>query len=617
MFRTNSNQDRVNYSSMLLPPDGYVLEKAVGTTYSLDLEALTAVAIALGLKEDLDSGLLQNPISMLNALQKVSGRILIFCESGQIAKVKKSSPLMVLLEKMVIPVSLSKKRNISHYPAFHPKTWLLQYRDQEGNRKYRFAVLSRNLTFDRSWDISICIDSSDEILQPDKTRPIISFLDFLRRRISSQVSDSRKKRAVLKMLMDDLDGVSFVLDQPEFKEDFTIMPLGIGNDAYDMNKDPLFCPDYWKADYSFSDLVVVSPFLSSSLIEYWNKPGHDLTGTRRTLITRKSELAKLTPEQASRFHVYVLKDDIVDGEEYLSEETEEKQHQDIHAKMYLRRKYSDTCLYLGSMNASHSAVNANVEMMLCLGTKNRYLNGERLLADLFCGPADGKNNPFQEVRIPEEADEQPEDESRMLERTVKELCRMKMQAEIVEETGKYTARVHIGLPDGRDFSHIKIAPLRRDVWFPLQEEMNFPGLEILQLSEFYQIQVQGRETALTRVILIPTSGFPEERESSVVNSIVKDKKSFVEYVAFVLGDDYLMTVLEENVMGQSGFLGTTSERLPALYEKMLKTALEEPERLTEIDYLLKMIQDKEIIPDEFRKLYETFRTTLRLKGYNR
>ena len=53
--------------------------------------------------------------------------------------------------------------------------------------------------------------------------------------------------------------------------------------------------------------------------------------------------------------------------------------------------------------------------------------------------------------------------------------------------------------------------------------------------------------------------------------------------------------------------------MPALYEKMLKTALEEPERLKEIEYLLRMIEDKEIIPDEFRELYETFRTTLRLK----
>ena len=90
MFRTNSNQDRVNYSNALLPPDGYVLEKAVGTTYSLDLEALTAVCIALGLKEDPDSDLLQNPISMLNALVKVSEKILVFCNRFSIFGIQRT-----------------------------------------------------------------------------------------------------------------------------------------------------------------------------------------------------------------------------------------------------------------------------------------------------------------------------------------------------------------------------------------------------------------------------------------------------------------------------------------------------------------------------------------------
>ena len=47
----------MSYSSLLLPPPGFVLDQAVGTTYSLDLETLTAVSIALGLKEDMDSDL--------------------------------------------------------------------------------------------------------------------------------------------------------------------------------------------------------------------------------------------------------------------------------------------------------------------------------------------------------------------------------------------------------------------------------------------------------------------------------------------------------------------------------------------------------------------------------
>ena len=100
MFRPDSNQDRTDYSSILMPPDGYRLDRAVGTTYSLDLEALTAVAICLGLSEETDSKLMQNPIGMLNALQKVSDKIVLFCEAGQIKVPTKPTALSILLEKL-------------------------------------------------------------------------------------------------------------------------------------------------------------------------------------------------------------------------------------------------------------------------------------------------------------------------------------------------------------------------------------------------------------------------------------------------------------------------------------------------------------------------------------
>ena len=137
-------------------------------------------------------------------------------------------------------------------------------------------------------------------------------------------------------------------------------------------------------------------------------------------------------------------------------------------------------------------------------------------------------------------------------------------------------------------------------------------MEILQLTDFYQVKVKRESAEVTRIITIPTSGLPEERESAVVNSVIKDKRSFVEYIAFILGDDYLFTLLEESILGKSGFYGDQADRLPALYEKMLKTALEEPARLKEIEYVLKMIHDKDIIPDEFRSLYDTFKATLGL-----
>nr|WP_291234800.1 phospholipase D family protein [Frisingicoccus sp.] len=613
MFRTNDNKDRVNYCDLLLPPEGYVLEKAVGTTYSLDLEALTAIAITLGLKEDTESGLLQNPISMLNALQKVSDKTMIFCEAGQIKLPGNPSPLNILLEKMVIPIALPKTKGMNTYPAFHPKTWILQYTNSEGMKKYRFAVLSRNMTFDRSWDISLCIDSSDDVNQKEKTVPIIDFLSFLRGQIKNTVQDAGKKRNAVRALMKDLENVSFSLEDREFGEEFQIMPLGIGSSAYQMSKDPLFCKNEWSSDYTFNDLVVFSPFLSASIIEHWNKKEHYITGTKRTLITRKSELSKLQPDQVNRFKIYALKDDIVDGEDQISDEQEDKQKQDIHAKIYLRRKYAETSLYLGSMNASFAAVNKNVEMMICLKTKNRYYNGDSFLKDIFCGVPDNPANPFEEVSIENTKPDEGEDEGKVLEKVIKDICRLKMKASVVFNGEKYDVNVSVDGEIRDDWKKVRIAPLRRKVMMEFEKDMTFTGLDMLQLTEFYHIQVAGEHETVSRIIMIPTTGFPDNRESAVVNSVVKDKRSFVEYVAFVLGEDYLLTMLEDKKLQRSGLAGKEVQQLPALYEKMLKTALEEPERLKEIDYLLKMITNTDIIPDEFRELYETFKTTLRLK----
>ena len=630
MFRTNNNQDRVNYSAALLPPDGYVLEKAVGTTYSLDLEALTAVLIALGLKEEPDSDLLQNPISMLNALVKASEKVLIFCEAGQIKTPSKSSALMLLLDKMVVPVALPDASGKGRYPSFHPKTWVLQYRTPEGERKYRFVVLSRNLTFDRSWDVSVCIESADDKEHSEKTEPIQAFLRFLQTQIPISISEGQQKKQILGDLISELEGVSFSLDDKRFGDNFTVMPLGIGPGSYDLMQDPIYYQLPGRADYSFSELVVFSPFLSGSIIEYWNKPEHSLTETKRTLITRKSELPKMSESQVRRFRIFALKDDIVNGEDNISydydapnqeikgnrnsdAQNQDIQKQDIHAKIYIRRKYQNTDLYIGSMNASYAAMHENVEMMIRMGTTWRYYDGERFLREIFCGEADGPDNPFEEVQVTSEAQEAEEEETKYLEQVIKELCRTPKRAEVFQIGEKYSIRVNVEQDRKYRGAEIMLAPLRRDTFVPIAEEVLFSELDVLQLTDFFQVKVKRNDAELTRIIMIPTTGLPEERESAVVNSVIKDKRTFVEYIAFILGDDYLLTLLEESVLGTSGFYGDQKDRLPALYEKMLKTALEDPSRLKEIEYVLKMIHDSSIVPDEFRALYATFKETLGLR----
>lgn len=612
MFRPDSNCDRTDYNIILMPPEGYKLDKAIGTTYSLDIEALTAVAICLGLSEETDSKLMQNPISMLNALQKVSDRIILFCEAGQIKAPLKPTALSILLEKMVVEVALPKDRQLGRYPAFHPKTWVLSYVNKDGDKKYRFVVMSRNLTFDRSWDVSFSMDSSRMVRQKKKTKPIINFLDFLSGSVSNNVKDAGKKRTLIRNMQVELADVSFSLDSKEFGENFEILPLGIGKNAYQMSEDVLFSTDRNSADSTFHELVVMSPFLSESVIADFNIAERGLSDSKRTLITRRSELSKLKEMDTDNFTIYVLKDEIVDGEDAISDVMTDKMKQDIHAKIYIRRKYADVDLYLGSMNASYSAINKNVEMMLWLGTKNKYLNGEKFLKDIFCGPADDVKNPFEKVTVMDAVQDIDGDNKNALEQKIKELCRTKRKATITEDNyGKY--KVTVEFPGVTSDKTIMVSPFNSKQEHTLCEKIEFTDLEILQLSEFYELTAKEGEDEIHRIIMIPTIGFPEDIESAVVNSIVKDRASFVEYIAFVLGDDYLASMLEKKQIGESGIFQHSNDAMPVLYEKMLKTSVEEPERFRDIGYVLKMVTDKEIIPDEFRELYDTFCNTLKIR----
>ena len=179
---------------------------------------------------------------------------------------------------------------------------------------------------------------------------------------------------------------------------------------------------------------------------------------------------------------------------------------------------------------------------------------------------------------------------------------------------KYDLRIEFSGYENLGDIDIVIAPLRSNKTAKISEVVEIHELEALQISQFYSLIVKGKETQIQRIIMIPTSGLPEDRENQVVQSVVANKKSFIEYVAFVLGDDYLLSIMESRQLANSGvYKGREGNMMPAVYEKMLKASLEEPEKLSEINYLMRMIDDEEIIPEEFRRMYETFKTTLKLK----
>ncbi len=117
-------------------------------------------------------------------------------------------------------------------------------------------------------------------------------------------------------------------------------------------------------------------------------------------------------------------------------------------------------------------------------------------------------------------------------------------------------------------------------------------------------------------MIIPTKGLPDDREKRVVSSVVSNRDCFYRYIAFLLDDDSILSMLEVSVTGKETHddINRRGDHVPALYEKMLQTAAMSPEKFKGIEYLMKTISDDGIIPENFKKLYETFKKAVKFDG---
>ena len=605
----NPGEDRLDYGNILIPPDSYILDFAVGTTYSLDLDALVGVCIALGLSVESDSNIMKDPVCLLEALRRTGDKLALFCEAGQIYLPRKLSVVYTLLEKMVFQVVTKAMKGIK-YPSFHPKFWLLRYTNKE-EVLYRIVVLSRNLTFDRSWDICFYMDGKLGE-ETDKNIPVADFLKYLLKQLpKSEIAKAKQIRQLIK----ELGYVNFETGMKEFY-DFEFIPSGVPcseGGIYSMLDTSLIKGENDRFEKSFHELLVISPFLSKDIIRQFNERSRWIENTEYMLITREMSLEKLKPEDCDNFRIYVLKDEIVDGEAAISDGESDYYKQDIHAKVYMLRKNSNTELYLGSLNASHNAVYGNIEFMLLLKSKNRHTNMEKLKADIFNGDEDGANNPFKEVELSEHKKLKEVDEAGELNFLIKQINRYKFYALVTENRDYYDVNISVEDYEKPD-ADITLSPIFAQTGeVEFAKNMLFEKLSINSLSEFYVLFIcDNAGNKVKRLIKIETEGIPNEREGKVISSIIGE--NFYRYVEFLFGDDYITSALRANSGNCQGSLGKSyafMENMPLLYEKMLKKAATEPESFTEIEKLIRLLPKDSVVPETFKKLYNTFRKVVK------
>ena len=587
----NPKNNRLDYGRILSPPNNYELDFAIGATYTLDLDALVGASISLGLSLDNDGDYNKNPIFLLEALRSTGDKIALFCEAGQIKLPNKTTPLYILLEEMVFQVINENNPDKSKYASFHPKVWLIRYVNGENDVLYRFAVLSRNLTFDRSWDITFTMDGLKTDKPTDKNNPLIKFLEYL-----SAFSSDENKMERIGEIIDELPYVEFKLNSQTF-EGFDFIVNGI-SDKSEIQNHHLF------KSKSLDELFVMTPFLSKDIIEDFNSRKNPKS--KATLITRADSLSKNL--KLDNFNVYVLKDEVIDGESLISGEDESFKKQDIHAKMYIveKRKYVD--LYLGSLNASHNAVYGNVEFMIKLWARKRKFNINKVLNEIFNGDMGSSDNPFKLVDINTLNGGKNGGENN-LNLVVKNIVRLNAHAEVIPSDNKY----NIELFFEKDCSKydIMIKPLLSEKTKEFRRKIIFENLDKTQLSEFFKICVKKDNDTVERVIKIPTYYFPDDRQKDVVSKVISDKTAFIRYVAFLLGDEYVMSIAEEGEGNNpGGNLHSFSIQLPELYEKMLKSAMYAPEKFQELEFLIKTLSDDNVIPEGFDEMYNTFKRVI-------
>ena len=149
----------------------------------------------------------------------------------------------------------------------------------------------------------------------------------------------------------------------------------------------------------------------------------------------------------------------------------------------------------------------------------------------------------------------------------------------------------------------------------LASDIKFSKLALLDLSVFYVLTVRNESGTVRRVVEIETDNLPENREDEIIKKVLNNKDCFYRYIAFLLGDDSVIGMLEVNSLQlDHNGTGKNSETfLPALYEKMLETAATHPEKLREIGSLLAVLNNGKSESDFtdgtyelFKQMYETF-----------
>lgn len=601
----------------LRPPPGYTLDRAVGTTYSLDLAALLTAPLAFAMfdRASADGDLLGDAIALLEAVRRHADRIDVFCQAGQIAPMREHRTIISHVEEAVHPVLPPDPRRI-----FHPKIWVLRFRSHDDDElRYRFLCLSRNLTFDRSWDTVLRLDGVPA--ERDAVNaPLAEFLRSLGRLAVNEIQPSRLE--AIDRLATEVESIAWEL--PEQFQELRFWPLGHDNQ------------ERWPFEGRIDRMLVMSPFLTAGALRRLSS-----SGRRHLLVSRTETLDMVGAAALSGFdEVYALAPHAVAESdaagEFESEEAEtsvtsealaeaaERQLDGLHAKCYVADGGHRARVWTGSANATDPAFWGNVEFLVELEGP-RYRCGIVALLGKEGGPNPVFRSLLEEYR-PSNEEPRALSEDEQLDLSLDEQRRLvgglRFTAQVTE-LGDDEYRIDlIGRParDGQ-WGQVESLGLRcRPLSTPgaattLRAEngalvASFPRLSFEGLTSFFVLTAEatiGRSTReLDFVVNAQLLGAPLDRRQRILALLLTNPQELLQFLLLLLGGigdaAFLVAGKGGKAWGDGRMFGS-----PSLFEPMIRALARDPERLDEIAGLIhelsKTDEGRRLLPDGWESVW--------------
>jgi hypothetical protein len=599
--------DRAMFLDALRPPDGYRLDWAIGTTYTLDLMALLTAPVAFAFSDwqDAEGRPTKDPMALLRAVREYASRMVLFCQSGQIAVPGRYQQLYGYLEDTVVQV------RAPHGGSFHAKVWILRHLAPDEPPAYRVLCMSRNLTFDRSWDTLLVLDGRlrDRDRSIRASQPLADFVKALSGMTQPVLAGEVRTR--IDAIADELRRVAF--EPPEPFEDLVFWPIGLDR------------PDPWPFRDRIDRLLVISPFVDAGCLDRLADTCDD-----RRLVSRLECLSALPPERLKGLKRIWTFNPQADPE---PQDTEGREIgavplSGLHAKLYVADAGWQGRVWTGSANATGAAFERNVELLVELtGKKSRCgidamlerSKGTTSFVDLL--------QPFSPGAAPVEEDPVQRRLEQAADAAATLLAGADLAAVVLTEEVSELFRVElharrpISLPPAPEIS-VRCWPITSSdagaVTLPSTGTAmlaQFRRLSFEGLTPFYAFEVIAREKERSHssrfVLKVALEGAPPNRHERILRSLLTNRSQVLRFLLLLLsnqaGTGTGLLDGDGDTQGDhgDGAVGVFTDS--ALLESMVRALDHDPTRLDQIaaviDDLRATPEGRDLLPIEFDAIW--------------